>query len=106
MFLSVVDMDGCSMDVVCGTACTLCRVQDLDVGLALSLVVMARQEEFGCVARIAGPTPLSRGRRLVEGNWRQVLDGRVALESSHRRGYKLQTMEVLGFLEAEEVEKR
>jgi hypothetical protein len=59
-------MDGRSMDIVSGTACTLCRVQGLDVGLALSLVVMARQEEFGCVARIAGPTPLSRGRRLVE----------------------------------------
>jgi hypothetical protein len=49
MFLSVVDMDGCSVDVVCGTACTLCRVQYLDVGaavLAHSLGVMARHEEF------------------------------------------------------------
>jgi hypothetical protein len=48
-FLSVVDMDGCSVDVVSGTACTMCRVQDLDVGaavLAHSLGVMARQEEF------------------------------------------------------------
>jgi hypothetical protein len=42
-------MDGCSVDVVSGTACTLCRVQDLDVGaavLAHSLGVMARQEEL------------------------------------------------------------
>jgi hypothetical protein len=42
-------MDGCSVDVVFGTAGTLCRVQDLDVGaavLAHSLVVMARQEEL------------------------------------------------------------
>jgi hypothetical protein len=61
------------MDVVSGTACTLCRVQDLDVGLALSLVVMARQEEFGCVARIAGPTLLSRGRWLVERRARDSL---------------------------------
>jgi hypothetical protein len=48
MFLSVVDTDGCSVDVVSGSACTLCRVQDLDVGavvLAHSLGVMARQEE-------------------------------------------------------------
>jgi hypothetical protein len=37
------------VDVVSGTACTLCRVQDLDAGasvLALSLGVMARQEEL------------------------------------------------------------
>jgi hypothetical protein len=37
------------VDVVSGTACILCRVQDLDVGaavLALSLGVMARQEEL------------------------------------------------------------
>jgi hypothetical protein len=49
MFLSLVDMDGCSLDVVSGTACTLCRVQALDVGaavLAHSLGVMARQEEL------------------------------------------------------------
>jgi hypothetical protein len=49
MFLSVVDMDGCSVDVVSGTACTLCRVQALDVGAAVlshSLGVMARQEEL------------------------------------------------------------
>jgi hypothetical protein len=49
MFLSVVDTDGSSVDVVSGSACTLCRVQDLDVGtavLAHSLGVMARQEEF------------------------------------------------------------
>jgi hypothetical protein len=42
-------MDGCSVDVVSGTACTLCRVQDLHVGaavLAYSLGVMARQEEL------------------------------------------------------------
>jgi hypothetical protein len=42
-------MDGCSVDVVSGTTCTLCRVQDLDVGtavLANSLGVMARQEEL------------------------------------------------------------
>jgi hypothetical protein len=42
-------MDGCSVDAVSGTACTLCRVQDLDVGaavLAHSLGVMARQEEL------------------------------------------------------------
>jgi hypothetical protein len=42
-------MDGCSVDVVSGTACTLCRVQDLDVGaavLAHSLGVMTRQEEL------------------------------------------------------------
>jgi hypothetical protein len=35
--------------VVCGTACTLCRVQDLDVGaavLAHSLGVMTRQEDL------------------------------------------------------------
>jgi hypothetical protein len=49
MFLSVVDVDGCSVDVVSGTACTLCRVQGLDGGaavLAHSLGVMARQEEL------------------------------------------------------------
>jgi hypothetical protein len=49
MFLSVVDMDGCFVDVVPGTTCTLCRVQDLDVcaaALAHSLGVMARQEEL------------------------------------------------------------
>jgi hypothetical protein len=49
MFLSVVGMDGCSVDVVSGTACTLCRVKDLDEGAAVlshSLCVMARQEEF------------------------------------------------------------
>jgi hypothetical protein len=49
MFLSVVDMDVCSLDVVSGTAYTLCRVQDLDVGaavLAHSLGMMARQEEL------------------------------------------------------------
>jgi hypothetical protein len=49
MFLSVVDMDGCSVGVVSGTACTLCRVQVLDVGaavLAHSLGVRARQEEL------------------------------------------------------------
>jgi hypothetical protein len=37
------------VDVVSGTACTLCRVQDLDVGaavLARSLGVMTRQEEL------------------------------------------------------------
>jgi hypothetical protein len=37
------------VDVVSGTACTLCRVQDLDVSaavLAHSLGVMARQEEL------------------------------------------------------------
>jgi hypothetical protein len=49
MCLSVVDMDGCTVDVVSGTACTLCRVQDLDVGaavLAHPLGVTARQEEL------------------------------------------------------------
>jgi hypothetical protein len=49
MFLSIVDIDGCSVDVVSGTACTLCRVQDLDVGaavLAHSFGVMTRQEEL------------------------------------------------------------
>jgi hypothetical protein len=49
MFLSVVDMDGCSVDVVSGKARTLCRVQDLEAGaavLAHSLGVMARQEEL------------------------------------------------------------
>jgi hypothetical protein len=42
-------MQGCTVVVVSGTACTLCRVQDLDVGaavLAHSLDVMARQEEL------------------------------------------------------------
>jgi hypothetical protein len=42
-------MDGCSVGVVSGTACTLCRVHDLDVGatvLAQSLGAMARQEEL------------------------------------------------------------
>jgi hypothetical protein len=37
------------MDVVSGTACTLCRVQDLDIGAAVLphlLGVMARQEEL------------------------------------------------------------
>jgi hypothetical protein len=37
------------VDVVPGTACTLCRVQDLDVGAAVhphSLGLMARQEEL------------------------------------------------------------
>jgi hypothetical protein len=37
------------VDVVSGSTCTLCRVQDLDVGAvvrAISLGVMARQEEF------------------------------------------------------------
>jgi hypothetical protein len=49
MFLSFVDMDVCSVDVVSGTSCTLSRVQDLDVGaavLAHSLGIMARQEEL------------------------------------------------------------
>jgi hypothetical protein len=48
-FLSVVDMHGCSVDVVSGTACALCRVQDLDVSaavLAHSLGVMVRQEDL------------------------------------------------------------
>jgi hypothetical protein len=42
-------MDGCSADVVSGTACTLCKMQDPDVGAAVlvnSLGVMARQEEL------------------------------------------------------------
>jgi hypothetical protein len=42
-------MDGCSVDVVSGTACTLCRVQDLDVGaavLAHSLGVMTRKKNW------------------------------------------------------------
>jgi hypothetical protein len=49
MFLSVADMDGCSVDVVSVTACTLCRAKDLNVGAAMlshSLGVMARQEEL------------------------------------------------------------
>jgi hypothetical protein len=49
MFLSVVDMDACSMDVVSGTACTLCRMLDLNVGAAMlahSIGVMMRQEEL------------------------------------------------------------
>jgi hypothetical protein len=57
------------VDVVSGTACTLCRGQDLDVGaavLAHSLGVMARQEELLACARLAASTPLSRGRRPVE----------------------------------------
>jgi hypothetical protein len=42
-------MDGCSVDVVSGTACILGRVQDMDVGaavLAHSLGVMARLKEL------------------------------------------------------------
>jgi hypothetical protein len=49
MFLSDVDIDGCSVDVVSGTTGTLCRVQDLQVRaavLAHPLGVMARQEEL------------------------------------------------------------
>jgi hypothetical protein len=68
MFLSVMDMDGCSVDVVSGTACTLCRVQDLGVGaavLAHSLSVMARQEELVAWCSVQD-RHLSRGRRPVE----------------------------------------
>jgi hypothetical protein len=77
MFLSVVDMDGCSVDVVYGTACSLCRVQDLDVGaavLAHSLGVMARQEELvawrGLKDRHLSLTGDSqRGREELETRW-------------------------------------
>jgi hypothetical protein len=69
IFLSVVDMDGYTVDVVSGTACILCRVQGMDVGAAVlghSVGVMRAPRRIGRVARLAGPTPLSRGRRLVE----------------------------------------
>jgi hypothetical protein len=68
MFSSVVAMDGCSVDVASGTACTLCRVQDLDVGaavLAHSLGVMARQEEL--VARHSLITDTSLTRATASG---------------------------------------
>jgi hypothetical protein len=69
MFLSVVDMDGCSVDVVSGTACTLRRVQDLDVGAAVrahSLGVIARQEELVAWRGLQDRHLSHRGRRSLE----------------------------------------
>jgi hypothetical protein len=58
------------VDVVFGTACTLCRVQDLDVGaavLAHSLGVMARQEEL-----VARHSMLDRHlSHAGDGQWRR-----------------------------------
>jgi hypothetical protein len=68
MFLSVVDMDGCSMDVASGTACIMCSVQDLDVGAAVpahSFGVMARHEELVAWRGLQDRHTPSRGRRPV-----------------------------------------
>jgi hypothetical protein len=62
-------MDGCSVDVVSGTACTLRIVQDLDVGAAVrahSLGVMARQEELVAWRGLQDRHLSHRGRRSVE----------------------------------------
>jgi hypothetical protein len=65
------------VDVISGTACTLCRVQDLDVGaavLAHSLGLMAREEE------------LVAWRGLQDPHFYPVGDGQSRREALETRG--------------------